>query len=255
MYKTLLKLIYGLIILVIGTAISVYFVSLAVSDHHEEPAPEENQTFFVDYIKQIESEYDSYEGMESHFHPVNDNAIPEIETQEICNRCHSLFPHELKKQTRSFNNQHSIFMSCQSCHIESTTFQWVNVLENERLTEADISDKINTHDDLNLTDMFIHKIVPYQHGKPVIEYYNDSKYSQQLVDIKSTNDTSFQSVRKEAEKDLTETPKACVDCHGDISTFPWEELQYSQSTIDQMQNNAVVNMVTKYEIFHFPKFE
>jgi len=255
MLKTLLKIIYGLIVLAVGTAISVYFVSLAISDHHEEVAPDENQSVFIDYVEKIESEYDSFKRMESHFHSSNNTSIPKIETQEICLRCHSLFPHELKKQTRSFNNQHSTFMSCQSCHIELTTFKWINILENELVSKDEITEKIQTHNDLNLTDLYIHKIVPLQQGKPVIEYYNDSKYSDQLDDIKSTNDASFQSVRKEAEKDLSETPKTCVDCHSDNSTFPWEELQYSQTTIDQMKDNAVVNMVTKYETFHFPKSE
>lgn len=255
MLKSFLKILYGLFILVIGTGISVYFVSLAVSDDHEIVETEKTQSFFKDYVNQIETTYDSFDGMESHFHTVNTGTIPAIENHEVCIRCHSPFPHELKKKTRSFNNQHSTFLSCQSCHIEATHFEWVNILEKEEVELDESSELIQSHNELNLTDLFIHKIVPFRQDKAVIEYYNESKYLNRFSQIKSQNDPAFTSVREEAEINLINNPKTCTDCHSQETTFPWDQLKYSSATIDEMKNNAVVNMVTKYDTFHFPKSE
>lgn len=246
MIKGFGKIIYGLIILTVGIFISIYFVSLAVSTPVIESNPTINQSFYIDYIDKIKTQYASYKGMESHFHTEQIEWIPQIDSQENCLRCHSLFPHKKDRKTRAFNNQHSLVFSCLVCHSNSDSFKWTNVrngslnlIQNQPITAE-------------MKLQFVHKVIPYIKGKPLFDFYDNATINSRLDSITSKNHPDFLQIRKEVEKQLVNPAKQCNACHISESNFPWKKLGYSEEKINSMLNNAVVNMVIKYETFYFP---
>jgi len=249
MIKTIFKLLYALILVGIGASISIYFVSLANSKHDNTESKFVKESFFPNYIDNTQNNYSSFKNMESHFHTYTPQKMSEIESQTICLNCHSPFPHEKDIKVRAFNNQHYKYLTCESCHTNGNDFEWFDFEIDNSITRIDnYGLEINKNNSNNIN--YISKISQKNINNNFIKY-NDPSIQKLKTSIKSKNDDNYNKLRAVAEKNLT-TAKTCNDCHNKNSEFPWVKLGFSPDKINQMKNNSIVNMITKYDTFHFP---
>ncbi len=252
MLKHLFKIMYAFILLAIGTATSVYFVRLAIASGHE-PEIHKTESMFVDYVHKVETHYDSYKNMESHFHASLDDEIGVMEHQSNCLACHSLFPHEKNKNIRAFNNQHSRYMTCLACHSNANEYKWSDFGIDNSITRAGFYGlELLETGVLSGAENYISKIVPLKDNDALFQAYGDKSFQKELSRIDSIGDKTYLSLREKTEKHVSKKAQTCADCHSNSTEFPWDELGFSEDRVQEMKNNPVVNMLTKYDVFHFP---
>lgn len=250
MIKTLFKLLYALILVVLGASISIYFVSLANLKHSKSTSEIKPESIFPDYIEITQNNYSSFKKMESHFHTYTPNKMAEIEKHSICLNCHSPFPHIKDTKVRAFNNQHYKYLTCESCHFNSTEYEWYDFETDNSITRYEkygLNEKVENK---QLNKNYISKISPKTLPRNFL-FYNEDSFDKYKSSINSKNSDNYNKFRKLAEANLA-TAKTCINCHSIDSSFPWENLGFNDSKISQMNNNAIVNMITKYDTFHFP---
>jgi hypothetical protein len=242
--KKILIFLYSILLLTIGTSISVYFVSIANSSHPKVEKNKLTSTIFPNYIKIVENSYESFNEMSTHFHSYSANQMTNIENHSNCLNCHSPFPHEKDIKHRTFNNQHFRFLSCETCHISNSDLKWFNFGIDNSVTKIE---KYGINENSIITkENFISKITPVVSQ---FKYYNSYNDKDKII---SKDSPEYHNFRENSEENLSKA-KTCMDCHQPNSDFPWSKLGFSPEKIENMENNVIVNMVTKYETFHFPK--
>jgi len=260
--KTALKLLYGLLATALGIFISVILIKAVVS--HDAPHEIEvlSDSRFPDYLEQLNSYYESYQNRQSHFHQTTVRQFLPMDEQENCLNCHSLWPHEKDLRTRAFNNQHSRYMSCMTCHINEqsgrpVSFEWYNFGKDNSITRPGPYGLTRDADaTLSSADNFISKIVPViTDGNIKTRLY--TPYSTEVwVDYRHSVDAGRfvdeMKMRAEAEALLSIKATTCSTCHAESASFPWEALGFKGERLNEMRNSAVVGMIEKYESFYFP---
>jgi hypothetical protein len=258
----LVKILYGLAALALGVLLSVTLVRIAVSHDtaHEDSA--EQSSLFPDYVKGLNEYYKSYENRRDHFHQTAERYFLPMDQQENCLTCHSLWPHQKDSRTRSFNNQHSRYMSCMVCHIDDQPgraigMEWYNFgVDNSITRQGPFGIERKASGELSGMDNFITKIVPVMIdgdiSTRVYTPYNTPNYAQYRQEVDAGKTVDADEMRKVAEALVGDTALTCGSCHSEASQFPWEALRFAGDRLDEMTHSAVVGMVEKYESFYFP---
>ncbi|NQV42124.1 MAG: hypothetical protein HQ506_07200 [Candidatus Marinimicrobia bacterium] len=260
--KTLLKILYGFLALALGTFISVTLIKAVVSHdtpHESEVLIESN---FPDYVQQFNTYYDNYDNRRSHFHQTKERYFLPMEQQENCLNCHSLWPHEKDSRTRAFNNQHSRYLSCMSCHMDEQSgrpvkFEWYDFgVDNSITRQGPFGLTRDADAMLSGAENFISKILPVIYDgniqSRIFTPYSTEKLMAYRISVDTGEPVDDVAVRKEAEALVGEQALTCSKCHSESSTFPWETLGFKGERLNEMRHSAVVGMVEKYESFYFP---
>ena len=260
--KKALKLLYGLLAFVLGTFVSITLIKAVVS--HD--APHATATLpasrFPDYVEQLNSYYDSYENRQTHFHQTAERTFLPMDQQENCLTCHALWPHEKDLRTRAFNNQHSRYMSCMSCHIDEkqgrpVKFEWYSFgVDNSITRQGGYGLTRNADAKLSGSDNFISKILPVTYDGRIktrlYTPYNAPHLKEYRISVDAGKYVDEVKARKDAEALVGDKAMTCSNCHSELSSFPWEELGFKGDRLNEMRHSAVVGMVEKYESFYFP---
>jgi len=258
----LVKILYGFGALALGVVLSVALIKTAVS---HDTAVEEvalSDKNFPDYIEQLQTYYSNFENRKGHFHQTSERFLLPIEQQENCLTCHSLWPHKQDRRTRAFNNQHSRYMSCMVCHIDTKVgrpvdLEWYDFgVDNSITRQGPYGIKQLAENELSASDNFISKIVPVirdgSNKTRVFTSYDTPLYSQFRDEVRAGKTVDSDKIRKEAEGLLGEKAMTCSTCHDEASEFPWDDLGFSGERLNELQHSAVVGMVEKYDSFYFP---
>lgn len=259
----LLKILYGFAALGLGVLLSVYLVSIAVSHDSKIEEVSTEVPLFPDYVTQMNTYYNDYENQRTHFHQTEERIFLPMEDQENCLTCHSLWPHKADVRTRAFNNQHSRYMSCMTCHLADqpgrpVTMEWYDFGVDNSITRQGPYG-VGRDDDgaLKGENNYISKIVPVvvdgDIRTRVYTSYNTPAYVKFREDVMAGDDSQKDKLRKETEILLSKEPVTCGYCHSETSSFPWVELKFRGDRLDEMRHSAVVGMVEKYESFYFPQ--
>jgi hypothetical protein len=260
--KPLLRWIYILVVLAIGTSLSIFLVGLATS---HETAPQEEKAgadLFPDYVKMLNSYYEDYENRSGHFHVTAERHFLEMEKQEACLTCHSIWPHQKDRKTRAFNNQHSRYMTCMVCHLdeqpgrEDGVVWWDFDVDNSITRQGPYGISRNNEGELSGVDNFITKIVPVMrdgnHETRVYTSYSTPGFVEYRKAVTEGVRVHADQVRADAEALVAKEAITCKGCHGEESDFPWVELGFTGDRLDEMINSAVVGMIENYDSFYFP---
>lgn len=260
--RNLLKILYILVALGLGTLASVLLVRMAVSHdtgHHDEHAAE---LMFPDYGQMMNDYYDDYQHRRDHFHQTEERHFAEMDKQEVCLTCHSIWPHTKDVKTRAFNNQHSRFMTCMGCHLDEkpgrqVSYEWWNFgIDNSITRQGPYGLNQDSEGSVSAADNFITKLVPViVDGDQTIRVYtpyNSRTYVQFRSDMEAGRQVDKDAIRQEAEALVGQHPLTCGTCHNPDAEFPWSKLGFNDVRVDEMTHSAVVGMVEKYETFYFP---
>ncbi|MFA7330487.1 MAG: hypothetical protein WC326_05360 [Candidatus Delongbacteria bacterium] len=263
--KTLIRVVYGLVMLAVGSTIAVLLVRWTNTPHKPHVEAVEGKRVFADHIRHLETWFEDYRNQEQHYHGVQLHGLLPLGQQEACLTCHTLFPHDKDPKRRAFYNQHSHFLSCLACHLDDenrsrTRLEWTDFgVKNsvtaqgpyglERLENGGLTGKGN----------YIQRIVPVQDlsGRRTLMFtpYDDQRYKEFRADAVGGLEIDEAQFREFAEDHVGDKPLACLSCHTPEATFPWATLGFSQARIHELTHSAAVGMVENYEPFHFPILE
>ncbi|NQV29989.1 MAG: hypothetical protein HQ508_03790 [Candidatus Marinimicrobia bacterium] len=260
--KTLLKVLYGFVALALGIFFSVALIKAVVS--HDAPHETEvlSDSRFPDYVVQLNKYYESFQNKRGHFHQTQERVFLPMKDQENCLNCHSLWPHTKDQRTRSFNNQHSRYMSCLVCHIDDqrgrrVNLEWTNFgVDNSLTRQGPFGVNRLAEDKLSGSENFITKIVPLIIDGSIktrlFTPYNTPAYVEYRESVDAGRYVDEAKMRVEAEALVGEKAATCSVCHSEAGTFPWTTLGFTGDRLNEMQHSAVVGMVEKYDSFYFP---
>ncbi len=260
--KKLLKVLYGFVALALGIFFSITLIKAVVSHDAFHEVEVLSDSRFPDYVEQLNTYYNSFEKRKSHFHQTQERAFLPMEDQENCLNCHSLWPHTKDVRTRSFNNQHSRYLSCLVCHLgeqkgRPVNLEWTNFgVDNSLIRQGPYGVTRLSEDKLSAADNFITRIVPVIIDGSIrtrlFTPYNLPVYVEYRESVSAGNYVDETKIRSEAEALVGKVPSTCAVCHSEETNFPWVALGFSGDRLNEMQHSAVVGMVEKYDSFYFP---
>lgn len=264
--KTLIRIIYALTLLTIGSLVSWYLVGLANSNHSRETPTPVAETMFVDHIAQLESYFDDFKHREQHFHATTERVYLPLDQQSSCLTCHTLFPHDKDPRRRAFNNQHTHFLSCLACHlkpelVEHAVFRWTDFGEKNSITrQGGYGLNRDGEGRLSGSNNFISRIVPVlfeeNSSATIFTPYGDRRHKAYREDLIRGKDVDKEAFRAMAEENVGPRALGCRDCHSVESDFPWSKLGFDKSRVEELTESSVVGMVEDYEgPFYFPPAE
>lgn len=188
-----------------------------------------------------------------HFHHIG--RWYEADKANFCIKCHGQTPHSSTPQMRAFLNMHTLFISCEVCHVReqaaqpSTRFAWSNITDGRLGPSPDMSQQP--------WGEYGMKIVPVKEAQgnlqPVTfdeeeafaaEYF---KRRDRLTDQQKVLANQF------IHRRCIGTPVRCSDCHNQQQAFlPYVTLGYTPERAAFLMSAEVVDLVRRYETFHLP---
>ncbi len=209
--------------------------------------------------------------IDKHFHHIGFE-IQDDKTN-ACVYCHGQVPHEKDPESRSFLNMHAFTVACESCHSIATEgknnwgFAWYsiktgNIVSNPTmLVEEDIfrgpfGDKNKKY---YPTGNYGAKIAPGYQVNDEFRLLTNRADLEAAKDYMQTRHELTQTQRKKRRKDLhrvvNKKPLECDNCHGDTHNYiGYDKLGYPPRRVRQLNDTAIVGLISKYERFYFPNF-
>ncbi|MDH5352934.1 MAG: hypothetical protein OEY09_00715 [Gammaproteobacteria bacterium] len=188
----------------------------------------------------------------------------------VCIRCHGSVPHDGSKETRSFLNQHAFYLACETCHsrpragAETWTFNWYDK----------VTGKItgNPRALVEIEEMFTHeheteqyptygnygvKIAPTQNDSGIRKLLHGEKemaLAERYIAEQELLEPDQKTAMKEVlHRKVSKDHPQCRECHNQEDRYlPFEKLGYPPTRLRELVNVPVVNMIQKYQKFHFP---
>jgi cytochrome b subunit of formate dehydrogenase len=188
--------------------------------------------------------------VKGHFHTIGMEVTPC--TKCSCIKCHGDLCHEDLKEVRAFINMHSSYMSCEVCHSRPAqgqpagVFQWAVKMDGHITREPVGSYGLQKKVDYKIIYLGKEGRSDSLEMNAMVDKYRkiekDMGRAQKVEAIKAMH----QSASREAVK--------CRDCHTQQKPYlPFDELGYSAARIKELQGNAVIGMIEKYEKFYLPQ--
>jgi len=182
-----------------------------------------------------------------------DLAFRPQENDPLCRRCHGHYAHTLSASIRAILNQHSRFISCETCHIRSAdlpdgeiTFSWFDLAE--KTPQAP--------DRQSGPNGCLSRIVPVissQEGRQLShnQLLLDDPAVERLIQRREPLAGSDLAALKTKVHQMSEIPVLCMDCH-QREYLPLQALGYSQSRIALLKSQELAEYGQNYMDFYFP---
>ena len=179
-----------------------------------------------------------------------------MDAKEFCLLCHGSLPHKNNVRNRTFLNQHTEKLSCQTCHLniregekKSITYGWLLMSGPQMGTELAISASENTSGVEPLDSAHL-KIAPFDQGKR-ISVFDDEAI---IVELHNTWEGGDADERAEIHLQLHSPLKRdaynCSHCHTGSQDDDLLDLHYlglSEEKIDAIRLNSIAHFFSRYK--------
>ncbi len=190
--------------------------------------------------------------LEGHFHHIG--RWYQRDSWNFCIECHGPTPHARSTLMRAFLNMHSLFVSCQVCHVRRnedaapTRFGWVE------LTDGQLSPNPRMEGIWGEYGVKIIQLAGSDSDPVPLDLDEERNFSFEFIKRSSQLDERQRVIgNKLIHKRCTDEPVQCTLCHTTANAFlPFDELGYSEERIDFLVKPEVVDLVQRYETFFIP---
>ena len=200
-----------------------------------------------------------------HFHNMPATDLPLLGKKTVCFYCHGDFPHAKKPMVRSLLNMHTQFVGCMTCHFNETkvpersvVLRWLNYTGMAVTGKPFGTDVDPVSGDLNKTDDYYSKIVPYQvvDGKELLlEIPETAPEAQEYLAHRARmSEQDKDAVKKTFHAGINPVGRFCTRCHvpEEESFVPLRALGFSDKRIAAITHSNIVGLVQKYGEFYLP---
>jgi|GEM_PF-405623 len=191
------------------------------------------------------------------FHQRNGQTLEEktaVSKQSFCGSCHLPLPHQKNLSSRAFNNMHSRYIACETCHFDSEklprqeqlSYQWY---DHNRRTAVDANASLFKMDkgqwQKNI-DSHI-KITPFYDGQAAI-ITRQHLYVEKLMESWEKADINLKAKLKvRTHLPLKEEGFECMQCHNKHDgILELASLGADSEQIRQFQNNIITQFFKRY---------
>jgi hypothetical protein len=188
-----------------------------------------------------------------HFHHIG--RWYEADKTSLCIKCHGQTPHSNTPQRRAFLNMHTLFISCEVCHVREQAgagarqFAWSSISDGALGPSLDMSQLP--------WGEYGKKIVPVKDTpgglRPVTFDEEEAFAAEYFKQRDKLTDQQRVLANQFLHKRCVETPVRCSECHNQQQEFlPYVALGYAPERAAFLRSAEVVDLVRRYETFHLP---
>ena len=188
-----------------------------------------------------------------HFHHIG--RWYEADKANFCIKCHGQTPHSNTAQVRAFLNMHTLFISCEVCHVREqaavapTRFAWSNITDGQLCPSPDMSEQP--------WGEYGMKIVPVKEtpgGLQPVTFDEEEAFAAEYFKRRDKlTDQQKVLANQFIHRRCSGTPVRCSDCHNQQQAFlPYVTLGYAPERAAFLMSTEVVDLVRRYETFHLP---
>jgi hypothetical protein len=200
----------------------------------------------------------------SKLHEGEKSYITRLEDGSSCRVCHRLYPHKSNELARAFINMHIGFMICETCHIKREKFEnlvygWTSSEEADFAGEP-FGARFNPNISAGAqSSHFISRIATFEEEngeKRLLLNTWDTPEARIFMEREETLDPEEKKERlaffhRDMHKE--EVSVTCNECHSKEGILDFRALGFSEKKAKELIYLNIKGMVTKYEIFYFPK--
>lgn len=202
---------------------------------------------------------------QKHFHNLPETDFPLLGKKPVCFYCHGDFPHAKKPMVRSLLNMHTQFVGCVTCHLNETkvpersvVLRWLNYTGIPVTGKPFGTDVDPLTGELNKTDDYYSKIVPYQivdGSEHLLEIPETAPEVAEYLAIRDKlSEPDKEAVKKTFHAKISPVGRFCTRCHApeQESYVPFRKLGFSDKRIEAVTHLNIVGIVQKYRDFYLP---
>jgi hypothetical protein len=172
----------------------------------------------------------------------------------FCIDCHGPTPHSRTPKERAFLNMHSLFVSCNTCHVREqmdrppSRFGWLSLDNGQLCPNPEMAEGV--------WGEYGAKIVPLRADDPSrpLMLQEARAFSEKFHEnMDELSDRQKVIANKFVHKNCLESPITCTDCHKSEKAFiDFTALGYSQERAAFLMSTEVVDLASHYETFYIP---
>ncbi len=188
-----------------------------------------------------------------HFHHIGH--WYESDDVTFCIKCHGPIPHSRSPKERAFLNMHSLFISCQVCHVREhdgvapAGYGWIDITGGSLCDNPDMTDHV--------WGEYGAKIIALagsgQNARPVVLKEEEDFAAKMRQRIASLSEQQKAIGNRFIHRQCSDSPVRCSDCHNTEKPFlPYADLGYSSERTEFLISAEVADLAIHYETFYLP---
>jgi hypothetical protein len=181
--------------------------------------------------------------------------------QSTCYICHTNLPHEKTKKIRAMLNMHTVYLTCETCHLkknegETVIYKWYS--PEEKHPQGPFFGTAYDPETGELEMAYDHfaKIAPFYEKNGNLTSTVQMQDAALAKDFVKIRDQLTPEQRKEATKrfhvDTLEKGPDCQICHSTKSILDFKALGFSPKRIVDIEQLNIKGIITKYDEFYLP---
>jgi len=192
------------------------------------------------------------------FHQRNSLSLKEklaVSEQTFCATCHLPLPHQTNIRTRTFNNMHSRYIACETCHFDEDklpkntrlAYQWFDYQNRVPMKASGDLFKIDKNQKQKMVPSAI-KIVPFYQGRSAI-ITKQHIYTEKLIETWEQGDINQNAaIKVRTHQPLKEEGTQCLDCHTQSAgILDIAALGAGKEQLEAYQNNTIAEFFKHYK--------
>ncbi len=253
--------VWGVVITLAGAGLTVYLVGTLGDPLARKDAQNAGLEVFDSVLALTEQKVVRYLGeweflepkLPGHFHHIG--RWYQSDKANFCIKCHGQAAHSRSPQLRAFLNMHTMFVSCQVCHVREqgtempTHFGWADNTSGRMAFAPNMAE--------HPWGEYGAKIVPLTGAgeglRPMVLDEEEAFATEFLRRMDKLSEQQKVRGNRFIHRHCIETPVRCSDCHNLEKVFlPYTALGYSSERARFLMSTEVTDLVAKYETFHIP---
>ena len=190
--------------------------------------------------------------------------IQESDKDVFCFQCHTNPPHRKNEVSRTFQNMHTRFMDCSTCHYKAENkkliYQWLDkdnqaialnkIMKNKALLLEKSLDaknqKAKQSENISIIPELDAKITA-TYKQHAVNILSNSDFAQTLKETWEKSDARNKAhIKVTLHQTLNDNGTACKSCHSDQQTWlNWQILGASKKQIKSIEKNPIPRFIDK----------
>lgn len=191
------------------------------------------------------------------FHQRSDEKLKtkmEPAEQSFCRSCHLSLPHQENIRSRTFNNMHSRFLACESCHIKEAIWvekrlelNWFDLQKRSILSAPESPFHIDQSLAAGLVTSSI-RISPFYQQRPAIISRQHLYVERLMEDWELADETQRATLKARVHQPLRKQGAVCKDCHSPNGLLDLGALGADEKRQSSFENNSIAVFFRRYGV-------
>jgi hypothetical protein len=197
------------------------------------------------------------------FHEDEKFFITGLQNDSSCGTCHSMYPHSENRKVRAFLNMHTIYVVCEVCHLDRSSFdrviyEWKSPegVKFEGKPYATFynreTGKVERHQDM-ISRITVYSVVRGE-KRSVLRIMDNREAFEFLKAVEEMSPEEKKKELKVFHKDIAKkkVSATCNECHSAKSLLDYNKLGFSPKRTIDLKFLNIKSLITKYDTFYMP---